>query len=177
MSREPAPPAAVQAHWEPGSRLVVARLSGLIEVVHAHAWSSALARAVAAVPDGGAFALLLDLHGYEPADLDAHRAMREVVPRLLARHGMRPAFVDLFDEREEPVIGLDRQVRCIAFANVHHDAQKMARYRERIERVDQRFFTDAASARAWLLHVVENTSEAEARRGKNGAPPHPGDGP
>lgn len=76
--------------------------------------------------------------------------MRTVVPDVLIAHGLRPAFLDLFPEVPEPVIRTDRGVLCVAFANVHHDETKMARYEERIASANQRFFTSRADAEEWI---------------------------
>ncbi len=76
--------------------------------------------------------------------------MRTVVPTLLVAHGLRPAFLDLLPEAPDPEPRTERGVVCVAFANVHHDETKMARYEERIATVDQRFFTSRAAAEAWL---------------------------
>lgn len=102
------------------------------------------------LPDGTRFKLLLDLSGYEPASIDAHKAMRDVVPSLLIAHGLRPAFVDLFPEAPEPALRTERGVVCVAFANVHHDETKMERYEELIATANQRFFTSRPAAEEWL---------------------------
>jgi len=140
--------------WDPATGLLRTTLQGPVTTDDVRAWRDGLHRAAAAVPDGGRFQLLLDLSGFAPADLDAHRAMRTVVPELLAAHGLRPAFLDLFDEQPEVPVTLTRGVRCVAFANVHHDAAKMADYERRIGTPTQRFFTDAAAAERWLLSVA-----------------------
>ena len=44
-----------------------------------------------------------------------------------------------------------RGIQCIAFANVHHDPEKMNRYEEKIAKPDQHFFTDVRAAYEWLL--------------------------
>lgn len=141
----------VSSMWNAASALLITSLTGPVTVRDVQAWRLGLHAVEDKLPEGVAFRLLLNLHGFAPADLDAHREMRTVVPLLLARHGMRPAFLDLFDERPELPITLHRQVRCVAFANVHHDAAKMASYEARIGRAQQRFFTDRQSAEAWLM--------------------------
>ncbi|WP_415910539.1 hypothetical protein [Oleiharenicola sp. Vm1] len=130
--------------------LVRSRLTGTVAAADVARWAAALHAAVAALPDGTSFRLLLDLHGYEPADLDAHKAMRDVVPALLCVCGLRPAFADLFPEFGEPVVAAAPRVRCVAFANVHHDPAKMEKYERQIAKPEQRFFTDARAAEAWL---------------------------
>ena len=130
--------------------LLIAELHGTVAAADVERWRRDLEAQVAAVPDGGGFKLLVDLTGYEPVDLDAHKAMRTIVPELLARHGMRPAVVDLFAEASDPEVTTVRGVRCVKFANVHHDAAKMADYERRIGREDQRFFSSRKEAERWL---------------------------
>jgi hypothetical protein len=130
--------------------VLVTELRHTATVADVEAWRERLDAAVAGVPANGRFKLLLDLRGYEPADLAAHKAMRDVVPGVLLRHGMRPAFLDLFDDPPHAETTTERGVVCTAFANVHHDAEKMAEYERRIGRPDQRFFTDRSAAEEWL---------------------------
>ncbi|HEX2046874.1 MAG TPA: hypothetical protein VHF27_03860 [Acidimicrobiales bacterium] len=136
--------------WDPERRLLVTELRGPVDVEAVEAWRAELQGEVDRLPEGTRFRLLLDLTGYEPASLDAHKAMRTVVPSLLVAHGLRPAFLDLFPEAPEPELRAERDVVCVAFANVHHDEEKMGRYEERIATANQRFFTSRAAAEAWL---------------------------
>ena len=123
--------ATVESQWDPGRALLVTELKGPVDVEAVKAWRAGLQEQVDRIPDGTRFRLLLDLTGYEPAGLDAHKAMRTVVPDLLVAHGLRPAFLDLFPEAPEPAITAEREVVCVAFANVHQDETKMSRYEER----------------------------------------------
>lgn len=127
--------------WERERRLLVTELGGPVSAATVEGWRRGLWSEVDRMPDGTWFRLLLDLTGYEPASLDAHKQMRTVVPELLVAHGMRPAFVDLSPEAPEPVLRCDRDVVCVAFANVHHDPTKMARYEEQIATPEQPFLS------------------------------------
>jgi hypothetical protein len=133
--------------------ILTTRLTGVVTTEDVQRWKESLERDAAAIPDGGTFKLLLDLRGYEPADIEAHKAMRVVIPLFLADYGLRPALLDLFPGSELPLRNL-RGITCTAFANVHHDAAKMQNYEERVGRANQRFFTDAGEARAWLETAV-----------------------
>jgi hypothetical protein len=128
--------------------VIEARLTGTVTVADVERWKASLEQRIAEVPDGGAFALLVDLRGYEPADLDAHKAFRTTVPGILARHGFRPGFAELLGTDVE--VTTTRGVRCVAHANVHHDAQKMGDYERRIGRANERFFTSIVDARTWI---------------------------
>lgn len=136
--------------WDAGRRVLETRLSGVVQADDVQRWKEGLVREMSRLAEGARFKLLLDLRGFEPADLDVHKAMREVVPRLLAAHGMRPAFIDLFDERPELAINTSRGIQCVAFANVHHDGAKMRDYEQRIAKPNQRFFTSRTEAEAWI---------------------------
>ncbi len=143
-----------RSKWDPATGILRTDLTGPVTTDDVAAWREGLHREVASIPDGTSFRLLLNLVGFEPATIDAHKAMRTVVPEILARHGLRPAFIDLFDERPAMVITTSRGVRCIAFANVHHDEAKMTDYEQRIGKPNQKFFTDVSAAEAWLRSVV-----------------------
>ncbi|MFO1183781.1 MAG: hypothetical protein U1E56_03205 [Bauldia sp.] len=136
--------------WDPGSRTLRSALKGAVSVEDVEAWKRSLRAALALVPAGTTFKLMYDLHGYEPASIEAHKAMREVVPLLLAETGMRPAVVDLFDEKPHVEVAAAPRVRCVAFANLHHDPEKMGRYQAKIAKANQRFFSDPAAAAVWL---------------------------
>lgn len=136
--------------FDPRSEILETALRGTVDQAAVQAWADDLRFLVSRLPSGANFKLLLDLHGYEPADVAAHRAMREVVPDLLVACGLRPAFADLFPEAGEVRMPAAPRVRCTAFANVHHEAAKMERYEREIARPEQRFFTDREPALQWL---------------------------
>ena len=135
--------------WMPEVRAVLAQLTGAVTVADVAAWIVELDATLARIPDGTAIVLLSDLHGYEPADLDAHRAMRTVIPTRLAAMGFRTALAD--------AVGVDLiaspspRVRCERVAHVHHDAAKMTSYESAHATPQERFFTSAAFANEWLL--------------------------
>ncbi len=139
----------VEAGYLPPVRAVLARLSGSVNESDIARWIELLDRALAWVPDGTEIVLMSNLHGYEPASLDAHRAMREVIPRRLATHGFRTGLVDVVGG-ELDVVGMPR-IAISKVAHVHHDATKMASYEATVGCERERFFSDAAFANAWLL--------------------------
>jgi len=153
----PAPIAAdaspiTEATWDPASRILVSRLGGTVTEADVRRWEGALAAALGEIEDGGVFRFVSDLRGYEAADMDAHKAMRTVVPLLLAAHGFRTALLDLFEGADLPLT-TTRGIRCLAVACVHHDAGKMGEYERRLGRPTERFFTDRAEADAWLASL------------------------
>ncbi len=141
-----------QADWNAATRILFSRLGGTVTVADVRRWEAALAAALGEIEDGGVFRLVSDLRGYEGADMDAHKAMRMVVPLLLAAHGFRTALLDLFEGADLPLT-TTRGIRCLAVACVHHDAGKMGEYERRLGRPTERFFTDRAEAEAWLVTV------------------------
>jgi hypothetical protein len=136
--------------YNTGQSLLESRLSGRVTVADVLAWQGGLEREVAGLPAGARFKFLSDSSGFDPVDIAAHKAMREVVPRLLAAHGMRPAVIDLFDPVPALPVKSDPAVKCVAFANVHHDEVKMRDYAARIGQPEQRFFSARGEAQAWL---------------------------
>jgi hypothetical protein len=144
--------AFVATAWEAQNQLITTRLTGDIHAVDVARWQETLAEAVAQVEENGSFILLVDLSGYELYDMAAHKAMRVVIPQLLAAYGLRPALLDLFPEAEITLTHT-RGISCRAVANVHHDPDKMGEYERTLGRANQRFFTDAGEARVWLLSL------------------------
>jgi hypothetical protein len=139
--------------WNPADRVLISRLSGIVRMVDVERWKADLGVAVGAIRDGKTFGLLSDLSGYEPADLEAHKAMRTVIPLLLAEHGFRTGLVALVGA-EEPAVTTTRGITCVAVAHVHHDAGKMALYEEQVGGATERFFTDSAAALVWVREAV-----------------------
>ena len=143
----------IHSHWNSASKTLFTEYKGELDVEDVREWTESLQTALSKIPPGTLFKFLVDLSGFNPIDIKAHKAMRNIVPEILASHGMRPAFIDLFDEKPEMKITINNGITCRAFANVHHDKYKMEDYQKRIGRADQQFFTDLESAREWLIRV------------------------
>jgi hypothetical protein len=139
------------SHWDDTLSILQTELKGPVTREDVDIWKRNLLAELDRIPDGRLFRLLLDLNGYEPVDMEAHKAMRLVIPDILLHHGMRPAYADLYDDPGELHVSMFRNRRCFAFANVHHDENKMKQYDIKIGRADQRFFTDPDKARQWLI--------------------------
>ena len=139
--------------WDATTGILHTELSGNVTSADVIRWRDGLYRELARINEKSQFRLLSSLYGYEPVDIAAHKAMRTIVPEILASHGLRPAYLDLWEDQPEVAISTERGIRCVAFANVHHDPEKMGRYEEKIAKPNQRFFTDLQQARAWLLSV------------------------
>jgi hypothetical protein len=144
--------------WEPQIQLISTRLTGNIHLEDVVRWEAGLQQALAQIEENGAFKLLVDLSGYELRDMAAHKAMRVVIPQLLAAHNLRAAVLDLFPEAEVK-LQRTRGIICRAVANVHHDHDKMAEYERTLARSYQHFFTNADEARTWLLSLDEEEED------------------
>ena len=138
--------------WEPDVQLLTTRLTGEIHVADVARWAADLHTTLAQVEPQGSFLLLGDLSGYELRDMAAHKAMRGVIPQLLATYGVRAAVFDLFPEADV-TLTRTRGIVCRGYANVHHDVDKMVEYERTLGRARQRFFVNAADARVWLLSL------------------------
>lgn len=141
--------AIVEAGYLPPVRGIMSRLSGTVDEADVARWIELLDRAFTWVPDGTEIVLLSNLHGYEPASVDTHKAMREVIPTRLAAHGFRTGLVDLVDEQVD--VNPTPRIVISKVAHVHHDETKMATYQAKIGGDQERFFSDPAHANAWLL--------------------------
>jgi len=141
--------AAIDVAWLPSVRLVTSRLSGAATAADVERWIAALDATLARIPDGTDVVLLSNLHGYEPAELDAHRRLRGVLPDRLARMGLRTALAD--EVGAELAAAAAPRIRCSKVAHVHHDAAKMADYEARLGSRAERFFGELAPACDWLI--------------------------
>ncbi len=138
--------------WDAGQRVLETRLSGDAGVAEVERWRAGLAAELARLSDGMEFKLLSDVNGFEPSDMAAHRAMRTVVPELLAAHGMRPALLAEAsrDEAATLTVAAKPKAKCVAHASVHHDPEKMRDLEARLGNAEQRFFSERGLAERWL---------------------------
>lgn len=153
-----------RTHFDPSERILTTGLIGTVHEGDVEEWIGDLTRALLALQNDSTFAMLFDLHTYEPGSIPAHKAMRAVIPNALARHGMRPAYLDLFEPGTEMAVEPRPASRCIAFANVHHNADRMADYEERAGTADQRFFSDLPTARGWIRQFGATADAVRVRR-------------
>lgn len=140
----------IGSSYDQASGVLTTRLGGTVTTSDVTGWIGGLREAVRTVPTGGTFKLLFDLTGYESASIDAHKSMRNVIPQLLADHGLRPAYLDLFDDQPEMEVAPQPRVRCTAFVNVHHNGERMQDYQLRAGKPEQRFLSDRDEAVRWI---------------------------
>jgi hypothetical protein len=140
----------IQTTWDENTKIVTTQYKGPVTAKDAVKWTKSLWDVLNQLPSNSTFKLLVDLHGFEPDNLEAHKVSKHIIPDVLTKHNLRSAYLDLFDQRPEATISSTRGIQCTAFANVHHDQNKMDDYRERIGTPNQQFFTSVDQAREWL---------------------------
>jgi hypothetical protein len=137
--------------WIPEKQLVVTHLSGEAEQTGIETWEASLQEALAQIPDDSTFRILVNIHGFQAADLEAHKTFRTIVPLTLAAYGWKVGYVNLFEEEAKNLVYTStRGIKCVAAAHCHQDATKIERYQTRFGRPNEQFFTDPEQARRWL---------------------------
>lgn len=141
-----------ETRYYPEEQLVTTHLVGEISEPDLKTWKKTLANALNRVPDHGRFKLLVNLDGFRAAGLDVHKKFRTILPCLLAGYGYRIGYLDLFPEAKVS-LRQTRGIRCVAMANVHHDATKMKDYHDRFSCATEDYFTDLPRALNWIRNV------------------------
>ncbi len=135
--------------WNPMDRVLATRIGGNTDLAGVAEWRGSLARELSRIEDGSTFKIIVDLRGYEIADLAAHQEMRAIIPLTLAEYGFRTALLDLFEGVELPLRNR-YGISCVAAAHVHHDEGKMTAYDRELGRSNERFFTNYRRALEWI---------------------------
>lgn len=138
-----------ETRWDAEQALLVTRIQGAVAATTVEQWADNLQSTLAHLADNTSFKLIVDLYGYEPQTISAHKAMRTVIPLTLARYGFRTALLDLF-ESADLSLAQERGIQCTAVAHVHHEVDKMTEYEHRLGRATERFFIDYQQAEAWI---------------------------
>jgi hypothetical protein len=141
--------------WQPAEQLVTTRLSGLLDTADIEYWENTLIETMKQVPDHTEVKMLVDLHGFKAENFEVHKQYRNIIPLLLARHGYRIGYLDIFPEASISLT-TERNIRVVAMANVHQDETKMKDYQEKFSKPYEQYFTDSAAALAWILSVKLN---------------------
>lgn len=140
---------SISSEWIKEESLLITHLNVKATEEDIQYWKETLASALNLVEANSGFKLLVDLYGYEGATMDAHKAMRTVIPSTLADYNFRAGYLGLFDN-VEITLKKTRGITCTAAAHVHQDATKINLYQERFARENERFFTDYAAALNWI---------------------------
>lgn len=141
-----------QNFWDRQTQILTVCLNGPVGVTEVRMWKDGVQAELAKIPDGTTFKIIINFHGYEMAEIDAHKEMRSFMPLTLADYGFRTALLDLFDPIDL-LLQKIRGIQCVAVAHIHHDAGKMNEYDRQLGRGNEGFFTDAAAAEAWILKL------------------------
>jgi hypothetical protein len=136
-------------HFDPTCGTLYSAVSGVLDCGDVAAWEAELYGAARSMPEGARFQVIDDLRGYEVAEQSTtvHKEMREVTPRFLAAHGFVVGFFKLYETAPPPK---SEPRDCTRVVHLHHDENKMARYREVLGSDRENFFADADAARDWL---------------------------
>ncbi|HUR41913.1 MAG TPA: hypothetical protein VM240_12190 [Verrucomicrobiae bacterium] len=147
--KAPGSKAAFGSNWDATAGLLTTHLGGEPTRDHIARWEAGLHAALAASA-GAPLKILIDLAGYEVADVpwEVHREQREVFPRLLLALGLRPGYFNLIGAT--PAAGPGIRPRLVAVAHVHHDREKMAHHEAVLGTRNDRYFSDRAAALGWL---------------------------
>jgi hypothetical protein len=143
----------IYTSWDATSKILVTTLRGKVNEEDVDSWEASLTNTLASIPDGTRFKILVNLHGFEAENMDVHKRYRTIMPLLLAQYGYRIGYLDMFPEAEIE-LHHTRGIRCIAMANVHHNADKMNDYQRRFANVHEHYFTEPEDAWNWITNVV-----------------------
>jgi hypothetical protein len=141
---------AKHTEWYPEKSLVVSRLSGNVDKADISEWEKSLLDTLNGMEDHTSFKIFVDLHGFQAADLDAHKRFRGIVPLTLAQYDWKVGYVDLFEEAKTLAFSATRGIRCVGAAHCHQDATKIELYEARFSRAGEHFFTDRQKALDWI---------------------------
>jgi hypothetical protein len=139
----------VFSHYYPEQKLLVTRLSGLLNSSDINAWKDSLYKASEAMPDNSSFKILVDLHGFKAENFEVHKEYRTIMPLFLAEFGYRIGYLDMFPEASVELKN-NRGIRCVAMANVHQDESKMKDYQEKFSKAFEQYFTDSRAGTQWI---------------------------
>lgn len=139
----------VFSHYFPEQKLLVTRLSGLLNSSDIKAWRDSLYRASESIPDHSTFKVLVDLHGFKAGNFEVHKEYRLIMPLFLAGFGYRIGYLDMFPEASLELKNM-RGIRCVAMANVHQDESKMKDYQEKFSKPFEQYFTDSKAGIQWI---------------------------
>jgi hypothetical protein len=140
--------------WLPEEKLVITQISGEVDVAEIEAWDRSLQEALAKIEDNGTFKILVNLHGFQAANLAAHKRFRTIIPATLANYGWKAGYVNLFEEAAGMQLTRTRGIACVAAVHVHQDQSKIEKYDSLFGKETERFFTDPFLGESWIRSIV-----------------------
>lgn len=139
-----------QTEWFPEQKLISTRIGGKVELEDVEKWEKSLMDSLDKIEDNGVFKIFVNLHGFEAADLNAHKRFRTIIPQTLSDYGWKVGYVDLFEESKQMSFRNIRGIRCAAAVHVHQDATKIDSYEEKFGKENEHFYTDPFRAAEWI---------------------------
>ncbi|MBW0434515.1 hypothetical protein HGB47_12895 [Leptospira yasudae] len=143
-----------KTEWDPKQKLVTTKISGKVEIEDVEAWEKSLLDSLAQIPDNGTFKIFINLHGFEAANLEAHKRFRSIIPQILSDYGWKVGYVNLFEESKSMRFQNLRGIRCLAAVHVHQDETKIGNYEEKFGKENEHFYTDPIRAKNWIESYV-----------------------
>jgi hypothetical protein len=143
----------ISTDWYPELSLLATRLSGEINSADIDRWKQSLLEKLSMVEDNSRFKILVNLYGFQAADLPTHKKYRTIIPELLAGYGWKVGYVNLFEEAASMQLTYTRGIRCVAAAHVHQDETKIEKYESLFGKENEHFFTNPIAADAWIRTI------------------------
>lgn len=133
-------------------------LTGGVDLLTVNRWKENMDQEALAIPRGMHFRSLFSLEGYQPLDVEVHKAMRQTIPYFLSRFNFYAGYLRLFPEVRVPLKSTGGS-QCDRVAHVHNDQGKMQEYQRRFGRDNEQFFTTNRAAFDWILQPDHGTTE------------------
>lgn len=138
----------IKSTWDPEKCILTTKLKGSISLDDVKDWKQELLATIQIVDRP--FKFLFDNYNFNAASMDVHRAYRDFVPRLLARHGL---IVSLLTDEDKLIIAEEHDAKlptCKAMALVHHYQYKMQKLDDEYKKGNQRYFYNCSAAENWI---------------------------
>lgn len=145
------PKKTVNTQWHHELNLIETNLSGNIDEQDVIQWEKSLHDALALIPEGSQFKILVNLYGFKAVNIQVHKRYRDIIPMLLADYNWKVGYVDLFEESRLMKFRKTRNIACAAAVHVHQDGEKINKYEANFSRENEHFMTDLKKAKEWIL--------------------------
>jgi hypothetical protein len=143
-----------KSEWLAEESLVITQISGQVDMAQIQAWEHSLQKALSKIEENGNFKIMVNLHGFQAANLEAHKQFRTIIPATLATYGWRVGYLSLFEESANMPLTHTRGICCKAAVHVHQDQSKIEKYDSLFGKDTERFFTDPAIGEGWIRSIV-----------------------
>ncbi|MBM9501243.1 hypothetical protein JWG44_13380 [Leptospira sp. 201903071] len=140
--------------WIPEKQLISTTIRGKMEVEDVELWERTLLDSLEQIPDNGVFKIFVNLHGFESANIEAHKRFRTIIPEVLSDYGWKVGYLDLFEESKQMRFRNHRGIRCLGAVHVHQDKTKIDSYEEKFGRDNEHFYTDPQIAEEWISSLA-----------------------